>query len=267
MDILQILASFATVGGLGILFGVILAFAAKKLAVEKDERVTLVEEALPGINCGTCGFAGCSAYAEAIVLEGADVTLCAPGGHGTVHTLAQIMKLDINVTNEKQVARNHCRGGKKTAQYKFSYEGVKDCNAMYALYGGNKVCSHGCLGQGSCVKVCPVDAINYDDDGLVIVDKDICISCGQCLEVCPTGVMKMVPYYGDYIVACNSTDKGAAVKRYCSVGCIGCKLCVKASPEGGFEVENFLAKIDYSQKGERESAAAKCPPKCIIKNG
>ncbi|MBN2051011.1 MAG: RnfABCDGE type electron transport complex subunit B [Spirochaetales bacterium] len=260
-----ILYSFLAVAVLGGLFGIGLAVAAKALAVEKDDRILAVEAALPGANCGGCGYAGCAAYAEAIVKEDADITLCAPGGAAVARAIAEIMGISVEVSDQKMVAMVHCRGNRDTCTYKFDYNGIRDCNALYALYGGDKTCSFGCLGLGSCMKVCPVDAIDYDSRGNVVVDRDVCISCGKCVDVCPTGVMKMVPYSADYIVACHSIDKGALVRKYCTVGCIGCKMCEKKSPEGGFTVEDFLARIDYDARGSRDEAAAACPPKCILR--
>ncbi|MBN2439690.1 MAG: RnfABCDGE type electron transport complex subunit B [Spirochaetales bacterium] len=264
--LLNILAALLTVGGLGILFGIGLAFASKVLEVKKDERVSRLEEILPSLNCGACGFAGCVSYAEAIVGADAALTLCTAGGAATAEELAAVMGVKVEVSMDKKVTQVHCRGGKTKATYEFIYEGIHDCNALYPLYGGNKVCKHGCLGLGSCIRVCPVDAIDYDDEGLVWVDKDKCISCGNCITVCPTGVMQFIPYNADVLVACNSTDKGAQVKKACKVGCIGCKICEKKSPEGGFIIESFLAKIDYNAQGERENALLKCPQKCIIRN-
>ncbi|MFP4178493.1 MAG: RnfABCDGE type electron transport complex subunit B [Spirochaetaceae bacterium] len=266
--VLRILYSFLTVAVLGGALGLGLAIAARILAVKKDERVERVEGVLPGANCGACGYAGCSAYAEAIVNEGAEINLCSPGGAETVKAVAQIMGQEVEAgSSEKQVARVHCRGTQITSTYLYAYRGVKDCNAMHMFFGGDKECKYGCLGLGSCMKVCPVDAIYYEESGQVRVDRDICISCGKCVDVCPTGVMKMVPYSADYIVACNSTDKGGKVRKYCKVGCIGCGVCAKKSPEGGFVVENFLASIDYSAQGSREEAVKACPPKCIVPVG
>jgi electron transport complex protein RnfB len=265
---LRILYAFASVAGLGLLLGVGLAFASRLLAVKKNEKIVVLEEALPGLNCGACGYAGCSSYAEAIAGdEEVSLSLCAPGGAETAQRLAEIMGVEVSASLERRVAQVHCRGGRDAAKYAFEYQGIQDCNALYALYGGNKVCKYGCLGLGSCIAVCPVGAIDTDDQGLVRVDPEKCISCGKCLEVCPTGVMRWVPYDADFIVACNSRDKGRDVRKYCSVGCIACKMCEKKSPEGGFLVEDNLARIDYNQKGERESAASACPTKCIINNG
>ena len=262
--ILTILFAFLSVGALGGLFGIGLAVASKYLAVEKDERIEKVASALPSLNCGACGYAGCDGYAEAIVESQEELTLCKPGGGDVAKSLGSIMGIEVDATSEKLVAMVHCGGGTDEAKRSFVYEGLLDCNAARQLYGGGKQCSHGCLGLGSCVKVCPVDAISYTENGLVRVNKELCISCGKCIDICPTGVMKYVPYTADRIVACNSTDKGSVVRKYCSVGCIGCKRCVKESTDGGFTVDRFLAAIDYEQTGDRSAAEAACPTKCIV---
>ncbi|MBT3274784.1 MAG: RnfABCDGE type electron transport complex subunit B [Spirochaetales bacterium] len=264
MLFLKIIWAFLSVGLLGALLGLGLYVASKFFAVKKDTRIQLVEEALPGLNCGACGFAGCESYADAIVNSNENLDLCKPGGPDSMAELGRIMGTEVDLTAAKLVAQVHCRGGKDTAQYKFNYEGLLDCNAAHQLYGGAKTCPHGCLGLGSCIKVCPVDAIEYDDIGLVWVDRNKCISCEKCVDICPTAVMKMIPYTAEVLIGCNSTDKGGVVRKYCKVGCIGCKKCEKSSPEGGFVIENFLARIDYSQGGERNSARQDCPTKCIV---
>lgn len=267
MVVLRVVYAFASVAGLGALLGLLLAVASRLLVVRKDERLEALEKALPGANCGACGFAGCAAYAAAIVGGEIALDLCTVGGAEAAKRVSSIMGVDFQAgAAVKRVPQVHCRGGKGTAKYAFEYSGVEDCNALRALYGGNKVCKHGCLGLGSCIRVCPVNAIDYDADGLVWVNKQLCISCGKCVQVCPTGVMRWVPVEADLLVACNSTDKGAAVRKYCTVGCIACRICEKKSPEGGFKVEDNLARIDYLAAGNRSEAAAACPTKCIIGN-
>lgn len=262
---MNIVFAFLTVALLGGALGLGLAFASKKLAVHKDERILQVEEALPGANCGACGFAGCAAYAEAIVTSEADITLCSPGGPDTSKAISQIMGIEaVGGQSGKMVARVHCYGNSETTKEEFSYQGVSDCNAAVSMFGGPLSCKYGCLGLGSCIAVCPVDAISKREDGRIYVDKEVCIGCRKCVTVCPTGVMKMIPYDAEYYIACNSNDKGAAVKKACSVGCIGCKICEKKFPGAGFTITNFLSEIDYSidAEGQAEAAGA-CPPSCI----
>ena len=264
---MTIIYAFIIVGILGLLFGVGLAFASRVLAVQKDEKVEQVESALPGLNCGACGYAGCAAYAEAVAKEGERLDLCGPGGAEATQKLGEIMGVEVDVSAEKWVTQVHCRGGEGVTTKLFEYNGLHDCNALYQLYGGNFACKEGCLGLGSCIKVCPVNAIDYDEEGKVWVDKDTCISCGRCVDICPTGVMQWVPYSADYIVACNNHDTAKNVRKYCKVGCIACKLCEKKSPEGGYKVENNLSRIDFSATGDRSAGAEKCPPKCIVQVG
>jgi electron transport complex protein RnfB len=267
--VLNILFAFLVVTVLGVVLGLGLAFAAKVLAVKKDERINDLVSALPGLNCGACGFAGCASYAEAILSGGGNVALnrCTPGGANALKRLSEIMGVTVSDSDKavKMVAQVHCRGkaGSVTKE-SFRYEGMRDCNALHILYGGNLECKYGCLGEGSCIRVCPTNAISYDAEGLVWVDKELCISCGKCIQICPTGVIRWVPYDADFIVACSNHDKGAAVRKYCGVGCIACKLCEKKSPEGGFKVEDNLAGIDYTATGSRVEAAFACPPQCII---
>ncbi|MDA3939854.1 MAG: RnfABCDGE type electron transport complex subunit B [Spirochaetia bacterium] len=264
MVFIKILYAFISVTLMGGILGIGLAIAARILAVKKDERVANVEAILPGVNCGACGFPGCAGYADGIVNEDADITLCSPGGPEVLAKITELMGKEAGSVGEKMVAQVHCRGNRDTSTYTYNYEGLNDCNAMQAMYKGDKDCKYGCLAGGSCIKVCPADAISRDDKNRIWVNRELCISCEKCVIVCPTGVMQMIPYNSDVIVACNSLDKGGKVKKYCSVGCIGCKICEKKSPDGGFVVENFLATINYNLKGDRIDGLKGCPSKCII---
>jgi electron transport complex protein RnfB len=262
--LLSILFALVAVCGLGVVFGLVLSVASRYLHVKRDERLEEVEQALPQLNCGACGYAGCASYAKAVVDGTAELDLCTPGGEATAGKLAELLGKKVSYNQDRQVTQVHCRGGRKTSQYTFTYSGLRDCTALYQLGGGDKVCKYSCLGQGSCIKVCPVDCIDYDESGLVWVDKERCIACGKCIEVCPTKVMRFIPKSADVIVACNSHDSGSVTKKACSVGCTGCKICEKRSPEGGFLVTDWLSGIDYQARGERKQATDKCPPHCII---
>ena len=62
----NILTALLVVGSVGLLAGILLALASHFFKVEEDETVKEVRDALPGANCGACGFAGCDSYAEAV---------------------------------------------------------------------------------------------------------------------------------------------------------------------------------------------------------
>ena len=56
----EILFPVAIVAGIGLLAGLLLAVLSKIMAVPVDEKEEAITEALPGANCGACGFSGCS---------------------------------------------------------------------------------------------------------------------------------------------------------------------------------------------------------------
>ncbi|MDD2227076.1 MAG: 4Fe-4S binding protein [Clostridia bacterium] len=43
-----------------------------------------------------------------------------------------------------------------------------------------------CIACGSCVSVCPVNAIEFEADGKPQIIKEKCIKCGSCVAICPT---------------------------------------------------------------------------------
>ncbi|MCL1964415.1 MAG: RnfABCDGE type electron transport complex subunit B [Firmicutes bacterium] len=91
MDITAILYAALALGGLGVLLGAALSFADRKFAVTVDERISRVRAALPGVNCGVCGYAGCDAFAQAIVDGETKASLCKPGGKRCASAIAEIM--------------------------------------------------------------------------------------------------------------------------------------------------------------------------------
>ena len=249
-----------------LLLGLGLSIAAIRFKVVKDPLTESLEDSLPGLNCGSCGYAGCSGYAENLASrKEEDISKCKPGGPELPDILARLLGVENNNVAVRKVAYLHCGGDNTAALKDFKYKGVKDCNAAKLLYQGNKSCKYSCLGLGSCIEVCPVGAISFTNNGLVRVDREKCIGCEKCIAVCPSGVLKMIPYDAKYLVACNSRDIGKITKKNCSAGCIGCGICEKKFPGSGFVIENNLSSVNYDIKGvNQDEAALKCPVKCII---
>lgn len=265
--IVRVLAAFGSTALFSALLGLGLSVASRKFRVEKDPRIESLEGALPGLNCGACGYAGCEAYAEAMASEeDGDITKCKPGGPDTLELLGNILGIEADAVASPKVARLRCRGGDDVATRAFRYEGYGDCEAAAIHYAGNKGCKYGCMGFGTCIKVCPVDAIKPTKTGLVWVDPVLCIGCEACVQVCPTGVMTMTDAENDWFVACASREKGKATKSVCSVGCIGCRICERKFPDAGFVVTDNLAVLEYNKSsGEgRPGAAEACPVNCIV---
>lgn len=258
-----ILFSVLSIGGLGIIFGLILGFAGIKFKVEQDERIPLVRDCLPGANCGGCGFAGCDAFAQAVVEGNGKINGCPVGGAAVAEKVADVMGIEA-VTSEKMVAFVKCDGNCDVSKVKYDYFGIEDCTMENALAGGKKSCSFGCIGDGSCAKVCNFGAISVVN-GVAVVDKEKCTSCGQCIEVCPKHLIELVPYKSNVRVVCNSNDNGKNVKANCSVGCIGCKICEKNCNFDAVKIENFLAKVDYEKCVGCGVCTQKCPTNAIKK--
>lgn len=46
-----------------------------------------------------------------------------------------------------------------------------------------------CVGCGSCVGACPVNAISMDGDGKAVINQETCIKCGTCIGICPVNAI------------------------------------------------------------------------------
>lgn len=256
-----VLYSFLIISGLALLFGIGLAYASRKLAVKVDQKVLDLEEALPGVNCGACGFAGCSAYANAIIFEEAPGNKCTPGGQETLDRIAAITGQSSEAT-DPVVAHVHCIGGRAEASRSSEYDGVLTCMSA-SLTSGDKDCPYGCLGYGDCTNVCEFDALHMNENGLPVVDEEKCTGCGLCAKACPRGIISMIPESAYFTIDCVSKDKGPLVKKYCTTGCIGCSICVKVNNAEGIFMQGMLPVVDYETFHGDDTGAKKCPAKCI----
>jgi len=247
-----------------VVFGSILGYAAKRFHVEVDPRIERINEVLPGANCGGCGFPGCSGYAEAIVLHGAPIDRCAPGGPDVAKKIAEIMGMEAAET-EPKVAVVLCHGWRDVAAERFEYDGVRTCRAasLMGVGAGHKACPFGCLGFGDCVEACPFGAIVMGERGVPEVLRAKCVGCGKCVEACPRNIITLLPRSRTVFVACKNTQKGAKAKKLCKNACIACKRCEKVCKFDAIKVENNLARIDYEKCKLCGRCAQECPQNVI----
>lgn len=258
-----ILYSVAMLGGLALLFGVMIAIASKKLWVWEDPRIDEVTSMLPGNNCGACGQAGCRAFAEKAIKGEIPPASCTVMNGDGVKAVAAYLGVDAGAAN-KRVARLLCGGGSDLAIQRAEYRGLDTCAAAAAVAGGGKGCSWACLGLADCERACTFDAIFMNDRDLPVVIPSLCTACGDCVDACPKGLFTLMPAEQKLIVQCRSLLEGAAADALCAAACNGCGRCAVDAAPGLIQMRSGLAVIDYSHNALADpSATRRCPTGAI----
>jgi len=246
---------------IGAACAVILSVAAKVMYVAVDERIVKIQDALPGTNCGACGFPGCSGYANALIVDPSiKSNLCPPGGAEAIAKISEVLGIESEAAASK-TAVVHCGGDGDAHVRKMEYRGIQTCYAAFAVFCGESACAYGCLGYGDCVAVCPVDAICLEN-GLARVNTN-CTGCGLCVKVCPTQIISINDGGMKPVIACSNIEKAAAVRKKCTKCCYGCGVCVRKCPQKAIILENNLAKINYENCKNCNLCLDICPTKCI----
>ncbi len=250
---------------MAIIFSYILGWANKKFMVEVDPKIEAVRDALPGANCGGCGYLGCSDYAVAIVADNDPVNKCTVGGEACAKAVADIMGVEVGDMVPLH-AVVHCSAPLSHRLGRTEYRGEPRCSSAHQV-AGVQACTFGCLGYGDCVLACNYDAIHIID-GLARVDYDKCIGCGACTKVCPRHIISIEGFKEKTmpVVACTNKDKAKDAKAVCRNACVACKACTKVSDL--FTISNNLSQCNldgYSAQKHEEvmKAVEKCPTGCI----
>lgn len=234
-------AGLLGVVGAGIAWGMFTVLS--RLKHTEDERVELLIQMLPGVNCGACGMAGCTDMAQAMVKGERAAEACPMAGGETVRRIADILSVEP-VQKRRKVAQVLCRGRARVAEQRAEYVGIADCRAAQTVAWGPKSCTFGCLGFGTCVKACPVDAIHLAADGVPEVDTASCIGCEQCVEVCPRNILVSVEEGTPGIVRCVTQASGKVTRGVCEMGCIHCKICIRVCPKEAIGFKDGRIRID-----------------------
>jgi electron transport complex protein RnfB len=253
---------------LGTGFAIVLLIASIKLKVIIDAKIEQIHEALPNIDCGACGFAGCGAYAKAVSADPELLGKCAPGGGETAEKIAEILNLQVSGAGKPVRPIVHCRSHTETKNSYAVYDGIPTCTAVNAL-ANVQACKFGCLGYGDCTRACKFDALHVVD-GLATVDYEKCTGCTACSKVCPRYLIEMAGFGQENMmtVACRSRENPKTTRQMCKVGCIGCKMCEKQTDL--FKIEDNLARLDYEKyepSEQTETAMTKCPTGVIVYRG
>ena len=252
---------------LGLLLAAVLFWVASKFKVEEDPRIDEVEKAMPGANCGGCGYAGCRAFADsAVKAPNLDNHFCPVGGNEVMKKVADILGYEVR-QKAPQVAVVRCNGSCGNRPLTNIYDGVQSCRVKAALYSGDTACAFGCLGCGDCVSACQFGAISMDPQtGLPVVDETKCTACGSCVKACPKHIIELRnkgPRGMRVYVSCVNKDKGGVARKACSAACIGCTKCAKVCPHEAIAIADNLAYIDFSKCRLCKKCVVECPTGAI----
>ncbi len=259
--IMRILTPVLAMAFLGLIFGVGLAYTLKIFGIKLDPKVFRILSMLPGSNCGACGRPGCAGFADALARGEAIPSGCVVSTEDARTAISELLGLSSE-EKARTVATLLCSGGVR-AKDKYKYEGIATCKAATLIFGGQKVCSFGCLGFGDCIGGCPFNAIKMGSCGLPVVDIKKCTACGHCVKACPKNLYSMLPRSVGYYVKCSSKDPGAVTVKACKAGCIACFRCEKACPNNAVKVESNLSYIDPGKCKNAGKCFEVCPTKVI----
>jgi len=261
------LIAILSLGAVGLLLAIILFFVAQKFKVEEDTRIEDIEAALPGANCGGCGFAGCRNFADACIKsEKFEKLYCPVGGKETMLKVARILGKEVTEV-DPTIAVLRCNGSCEYRPKTSIYDGASSCAIESATFGGETDCAFGCVGLADCVNACKFDALKMNvETGLPEVDENKCTSCGACVRDCPKNLFELRlkgPDAKRIYVACMNQDKGKIAKNACKVACIGCGKCEKVCEFGAITIPLHLAYIDFDACSLCRKCVEVCPTKAI----
>jgi electron transport complex protein RnfB len=162
-----IIAALIALGGLSLLFGAVLGFAAVKFKVEGDPIVDQIDDLLPQTQCGQCGYPGCRPYAQAIA-GGDAINKCPPGGQSTINALADLLDVEAPALDS-------------------DHGEAPDVKTVAFIREDE------CIGCTKCLQACPVDAILGAAKQMHTIIASECTGCDLCVEPCPVDCIDMIP--------------------------------------------------------------------------
>ena len=264
-----ILISIIALGALGIIGSIMLWGVSRRFHVDEDPKIGLIEQLLPGANCGGCGRSGCHDFARACAgASSLDNLICPASEPGTMQKIAAITGLEAKKSDEPKVAVIRC-GGSCDKRTRFSaYDGPASCAVANSLGAADGNCPFGCLGCGDCVSACKWHAISIEpSSGLPVVDEDACTACGACVKACPRSIIELRrkgPRGMRIWVACSNREKGAAAIKECKAACIACGKCARTCSHDAITVSGNLAYIDPQKCRLCKKCIDICPTGAIL---
>ena len=260
----MILTAVAILGGVGLVFAILIAVANRTMHVWEDPRIDVVAGMLPGANCGACGVPGCRAFAEKLVAGDTKPSGCNVANDDARTEIASFLGVDAGSAT-KVVARMLCAGGSHVAEQQAEYRGYGTCAAAAVVAAGGKGCAWGCLGLADCVRACTFDAMAMNEYGLPVVDLAKCTACGDCVDACPKNLLELHPVDRNLLVQCKNLIVGDDITAECAVACTACGKCVADAAPGLISIATGVAAIDYARNDLADiSAIQRCPTGAIV---
>src|SRR5450759_4917315 len=259
----MILDAILILGGTGLVFGVFIALANRKLWVWEDPRIDVVAQMLPNANCGACGLPGCRAFAEQAVAGTISPAQCTVANDATHESIAGFLGVNAGEAL-RRVARLQCAGGTDVAVAIAEYRGLPTCSAAAAVAGGGKGCAWGCLGLADCERVCDFDAIQMSETGLPVVDIEKCTACGDCVEACPKSLFELRPVNAGLLVQCRNLIVGDDALEQCKVARTACGKCVQDAAAGLISIATGVAVVNYDKNALDATRAAESCPRAVL---
>jgi len=128
-----------------------------------------------------------------------------------------------------------CASVAPAIQLRYQSVGYTECNLQNMVFRGNIICNHGCLGLGSCMRLCPNDAIIIQNGEVFI--SDACNGCGRCVHICPKQLISIVPVSESKQVACAASGMNIN-QDICETARHNYIIDYRNFPESGFKILN-----------------------------
>ena len=124
----------------------------------------------------------------------------------------------MKILVHKQELCTGCRACEVACSTAYFKTPDRNKSAIRIINNDNSFHARKCTQCGECIDMCTAHAIYRDKNGVVRIDKKLCLGCLGCVGYCS----ELVMFYDD--------DLTEPFK------CIACNICVKACPENALEV-------------------------------
>jgi len=152
-----------------------------------------------------------------------------------VHSLNSFLKNKDNSEKKIQRAIIHCASVPPAIGLRYNAVGYTECNLQNMVFQGNISCIHGCLGLGSCARLCPNDAIIIQKGAVYI--SDACNGCGRCVHICPKQLITIVPVSNSKQITCAAEGKQNN-QIFCTISKNNYMFDYQKFPDSGFKILN-----------------------------